>query len=42
MMTGYHKQPAKTAEAEWFDPEGGATSAPATSAASTKTASWCC
>lgn len=22
MMTGYHKQPAKTAEAEWFDPEG--------------------
>ena len=19
MMTGYHKQPAKTAEAEWFD-----------------------
>ncbi|MBL8350324.1 MAG: acyl--CoA ligase [Burkholderiaceae bacterium] len=22
MMTGYHKQPAKTAEAEWFDPQG--------------------
>ena len=22
MMTGYHKQPAKTAEAEWFDTEG--------------------
>ncbi|OGB01370.1 MAG: 4-coumarate--CoA ligase [Burkholderiales bacterium RIFCSPHIGHO2_12_FULL_69_20] len=22
MMTGYHKQPAKTAEAEWFDGEG--------------------
>ena len=22
MMTGYHKQPAKTAEAEWFDAEG--------------------
>ena len=22
MMTGYHKQPAKTAEAEWFDAQG--------------------
>ena len=22
MMSGYHKQPAKTAEAEWFDPQG--------------------
>ncbi len=22
MMTGYHKQPAKTSEAEWFDAEG--------------------
>ncbi len=22
MMTGYHKQPAKTAEAEWYDPQG--------------------
>jgi len=22
MMTGYHRQPAKTAEAEWFDPTG--------------------
>jgi len=22
MMAGYHKQPAKTAEAEWFDPAG--------------------
>jgi acyl-CoA synthetase (AMP-forming)/AMP-acid ligase II len=22
MMAGYHKQPAKTAEAEWFDPSG--------------------
>ncbi len=22
MMTGYHKQPAKTAEAEWFDADG--------------------
>jgi long-chain acyl-CoA synthetase len=22
MMTGYHRQPAKTAEAEWYDPEG--------------------
>ena len=22
MMTGYHKQPGKTAEAEWFDPAG--------------------
>jgi acyl-CoA synthetase (AMP-forming)/AMP-acid ligase II len=22
MMTGYHKQPAKTAEAEWFDDQG--------------------
>jgi long-chain acyl-CoA synthetase len=22
MMTGYHKQPEKTAEAEWFDPAG--------------------
>jgi len=22
MMTGYHKQPAKTAEAEWYDDEG--------------------
>jgi len=22
MMTGYHKQPEKTAEAEWFDAEG--------------------
>ena len=22
MMTGYHNQPAKTAEAEWFDPSG--------------------
>jgi acyl-CoA synthetase (AMP-forming)/AMP-acid ligase II len=22
MMTGYHKQPAKTAEAEWHDPQG--------------------
>ena len=22
MMTGYHRQPEKTAEAEWFDPTG--------------------
>jgi long-chain acyl-CoA synthetase len=22
MMAGYHKQPAKTAEAEWYDPSG--------------------
>ena len=22
MMTGYHRQPAKTREAEWFDPQG--------------------
>ena len=22
MMTGYHKQPAKTREAEWYDPQG--------------------
>ncbi len=22
MMTGYHRQPAKTSEAEWFDPSG--------------------
>jgi acyl-CoA synthetase (AMP-forming)/AMP-acid ligase II len=22
MMTGYHRQPAKTREAEWFDPTG--------------------
>ena len=22
MMTGYHRQPGKTAEAEWFDPTG--------------------
>jgi acyl-coenzyme A synthetase/AMP-(fatty) acid ligase len=42
MMTGYHRQPAKTAEAEWYDARASASSAPATSAASTPTASWCC
>jgi hypothetical protein len=42
MMTGYHNQPEKTREAEWFDaPRASASSAPATSAASTPTASWC-
>ena len=39
MMTGYHGQPAKTREAEWFDARASASSAPATSAASTRTAS---
>ena len=40
MMTGYHGQPEKTREAEWYDARpASASSAPATSAASTPTAS---
>jgi acyl-coenzyme A synthetase/AMP-(fatty) acid ligase len=39
MMLGYHGQPAKTREAEWWSPPASASSAPATSAASTTTAS---
>ena len=39
MMLGYHNLPDKTCDAEWVTAKGGASSAPATSAGSTRTAS---
>ena len=39
IMTGYHNLPGKTREVEWYDPAASASFAPATSGASTKTAS---